>query len=130
MIAQTDRAAGIVLADHDYVDNLLNTLPDAYQMLGRQGLYGDFFSFYLCDLVLKVNGKGRPAGVHQAGRPGTREVHAAMKSFAERNPFVVGAVGVGAHRPVVGAWLALNYDKLPFINQRHHYSAYFAEAAG
>ena len=89
---ETDRAAGIVLADHDYFDNFLNTLPDAYQALGRQGLYGDFFSFYLCDIVLKLNGKGRPAGLRQDGRPGLRKVHAAMKSFSERNPLVIGAV--------------------------------------
>jgi len=57
-IQETDRTAGIVVADNDYFDNLLNTLPDAYQALGRQGIYGDFFSFYLCDLVLKMNGKG------------------------------------------------------------------------
>ena len=78
-IHETDRAAGIVVADHDYFDNLLNTLPDAYQALARQGIYGDFFSFYLCDLVLKLNGKGRPAGVRQGGRPDHREVRAAVK---------------------------------------------------
>jgi phospholipid/cholesterol/gamma-HCH transport system substrate-binding protein len=58
VIAENDRASGIVVADHDYFDNILNTLPDKYRVLGRQGLYGDFFSFYLCDAVLKVNGKG------------------------------------------------------------------------
>lgn len=64
-----DRAAGIVVADHDYFDNLLNTLPDAYQVLARQGLYGDFFSFYLCDAVLKLNGKGgQPVYVKVAGQ--------------------------------------------------------------
>lgn len=57
-LTQTDRAAGTVVADHDYVDNLLNTLPDTYQKLARQGIYGDFFNFYLCEAVLKVNGKG------------------------------------------------------------------------
>jgi phospholipid/cholesterol/gamma-HCH transport system substrate-binding protein len=57
-VHELDRTAGTVLADHDYVDNLLNTLPEAYQMLNRQGLYGDFFSFYICDALLKVNGKG------------------------------------------------------------------------
>src|SRR6202171_3185704 len=36
-IHETDRAAGIVVADHDYFDNLLNTLPDAYQALAPQG---------------------------------------------------------------------------------------------
>ena len=49
VVHETDRAAGIAVADHDYLDNLLNTLPDKYQALGRQGMYGDFFSFYLCD---------------------------------------------------------------------------------
>src|ERR1700737_2379851 len=68
-IHETDRAAGIVVADHDYFDNLLNTLPDAYQALARQGIYGDFFSFYLCDIVLKLNGKGgQPVYVKVAGQ--------------------------------------------------------------
>jgi phospholipid/cholesterol/gamma-HCH transport system substrate-binding protein len=68
-IQETDRAAGIVVADHDYFDNLLNTLPDAYQALARQGIYGDFFSFYLCDIVLKLNGKGgQPVYVKVAGQ--------------------------------------------------------------
>lgn len=58
VVHETDRAAGLVVADHDYVDNLLATLPDAYQALSRQGLYGDFFGFYLCNVLLKVNGKG------------------------------------------------------------------------
>jgi phospholipid/cholesterol/gamma-HCH transport system substrate-binding protein len=69
VVHETDRTAGIVVADMDYMDNLLNTLPDAYQALGRQGLYGDFFSFYLCDLVLKLNGKGgQPIYVKLAGQ--------------------------------------------------------------
>ncbi|ANW66336.1 mammalian cell entry protein [Mycobacterium sp. djl-10] len=69
VITETDRSAGIVLADHDYFDNLLNTLPDAYQILNRQGMYGDFFSFYLCDIALKLNGKGgQPVYVKVAGQ--------------------------------------------------------------
>jgi phospholipid/cholesterol/gamma-HCH transport system substrate-binding protein len=69
-IQETDLAAGIVVADHDYFDNLLNTLPDAYQALSRQGIYGDFFSFYLCDIILKLNGKGgQPVYVKVAGQP-------------------------------------------------------------
>ena len=59
-----------MVADHDYFDNLLNTLPDAYQALVRQGIYGDFFSFYLCDIILKLNGKGgQPVYVKVAGQP-------------------------------------------------------------
>lgn len=73
VVHETDRTAELVLADHDYFDNLLNTLPDAYQVLGRQGLYGDFFSFYLCDLVLKLNGKGgQPVYVKLAGQSSGR----------------------------------------------------------
>lgn len=72
-VAQTDRAAGIVVADHDYFDDLINTLPDAYQILNRQGMYGDFFSFYLCDVVLKLNGKGgQPVYVKVAGQTSGR----------------------------------------------------------
>lgn len=70
---QSDRTAGIVVADRDYVDNLLKTLPDAYRVLNRQGLTGDFFSFYLCDLVLKVNGKGgQPVYIKVAGQDSGR----------------------------------------------------------
>jgi phospholipid/cholesterol/gamma-HCH transport system substrate-binding protein len=57
-VHETDRAAAAVLAEHEYFDDLLKTLPDAYRVLGRQALNGDFFSFYLCDIALKLNGKG------------------------------------------------------------------------
>ena len=128
-VHETDRAAGIVVADHDYFDNLLNTLPDAYQVLARQGLYGDFFSFYLCDLRSQAQRQGRPAGVRQSRRPDHGEVRAEMKPFAERNPFVIGAIGLGADRRS-SCWSRLNYDKMPFFNQGNDYSAYFAEAGG
>jgi phospholipid/cholesterol/gamma-HCH transport system substrate-binding protein len=69
VVTEVDRTAGVVEADHDFFDNLLNTLPDAYQMLSRLGLYGDYFSFYLCDLVLKLNGKnGEPVFVKVASQ--------------------------------------------------------------
>ena len=68
-VAQSDRANSIVVADHDYFDDLLNTLPDSYKLLSRLGLYGDFFTFYLCDLFIKVNGKGgQPVYVKLAGQ--------------------------------------------------------------
>jgi phospholipid/cholesterol/gamma-HCH transport system substrate-binding protein len=51
-----------------------------------------------------------------------------MKSFAERNPFAIGAIGVALTAAVVLA--ALNYDKLPFLDQSKDYSAYFSEAGG
>ena len=68
-VLQTDRFAGQVMADRDYFDDLVKTLPDAYQILARQGLYGDYFGFYLCDAILKVNGKGgQPVYVKLAGQ--------------------------------------------------------------
>ncbi len=51
-----------------------------------------------------------------------------MKSFAERNPIVIGGIGIAATLAVVLA--ALNYDKLPFFSGGTTYSAYFAEAGG
>ena len=69
VVHEADRTAATILADHDYFDNFLNTWPDATQILNRQGLYGDFFSFYLCDVVLKLNGKGgQPVYVKVAGQ--------------------------------------------------------------
>lgn len=69
VVSETDRTAAAVLAEHDYFDDLLKTLPDAYRVLGRQALTGDFFSFYLCDLVLKMNGKGgQPVYIKVAGQ--------------------------------------------------------------
>lgn len=69
VVHETDRVAEIAVADRDYLDNLLNTLPDKYQALVRQGMYGDYFSFYFCDVVLKLNGKGgQPVYVKVAGQ--------------------------------------------------------------
>ncbi|MGZ5378598.1 MAG: mammalian cell entry protein, partial [Mycobacterium sp.] len=51
-----------------------------------------------------------------------------MKTFSERNPLVVGAIGVAVTIGVVLG--ALNYEKLPFVNSNKVYSAYFAEAGG
>lgn len=57
-MTQGDRVGTLAVADYAYIDNLINQLPEKYRLLGRQGLYGDYFSFYLCDLLLKLNGKG------------------------------------------------------------------------
>jgi phospholipid/cholesterol/gamma-HCH transport system substrate-binding protein len=72
-VHQADRTAGLIVADHDYVDNLLNHLPEKYAILARQGLQGNFFSFYLCELLFKVNGKGgQPVYVKVAGQSSGR----------------------------------------------------------
>lgn len=68
-VVQTDRTAELIVADHEYVDNLLATLPDAYRQMNRMGLNGAYWAFYLCDLLLKVNGKGgQPVYIKVAGQ--------------------------------------------------------------
>ena len=51
-----------------------------------------------------------------------------MKSFEERNPLAIGALGVGSI--AVAVITAFNYRNLPFIDRTNEYSAYFAEAGG
>ncbi|KQY06904.1 mammalian cell entry protein [Mycobacterium sp. Root135] len=73
VVAQTDRVGARALSDHEYLERLIDTLPDKYRALGRQGLYGDFFSFYLCDVILKINGKGgQPVYVKAASQASGR----------------------------------------------------------
>ena len=73
VVTQIDRTAAAVLLDHEYFDNLLNTLPDKYRLIGREGLTGDYFGFYLCDVALKLNGKGgQPVYVKVVGQSSGR----------------------------------------------------------
>lgn len=51
-----------------------------------------------------------------------------MKQFSERNPYRIGAIGIGV--AAVAILLATNYDKLTFLTGDKEYSAYFAEAGG
>lgn len=51
-----------------------------------------------------------------------------MTSFSERNPFVIGLVGLSLVAAIVLG--ALNYDKLPFFDRGENYTAYFVEAGG
>ncbi len=51
-----------------------------------------------------------------------------MKPFAERNPYVIGLIGIAAVAALVLA--ALNYQNLPGFNQGKTYSAYFDDAGG
>lgn len=51
-----------------------------------------------------------------------------MRTFAERNPLVIGAIGVATTGVVAIA--ALNYKVLPIFDHATSYSAYFADASG
>jgi phospholipid/cholesterol/gamma-HCH transport system substrate-binding protein len=73
VVHETDRVSGQVLSDRDYVDGLLKDLPDIYQTLARQGLNGDYFGFYFCEVLLKLNGKGgNPIFVKLLAQPSGR----------------------------------------------------------
>ncbi|OBL07395.1 mammalian cell entry protein [Mycobacterium sp. 1245499.0] len=73
VVHETDRVSGQVLSDKEYVDKLLKDLPDIYQVLARQGLNGDYFGFYFCEVLLKLNGKGgNPIFVKLLGQPSGR----------------------------------------------------------
>ncbi|AQT83193.1 mammalian cell entry protein [Mycolicibacterium litorale] len=51
-----------------------------------------------------------------------------MKSFSERNPVVIGAIGLCVAGAVVTT--AINFQDLPFIDHSTEYSAFFSEAGG
>jgi phospholipid/cholesterol/gamma-HCH transport system substrate-binding protein len=51
-----------------------------------------------------------------------------VKSFSERNPLIVGAIGVTVLAVVMVG--ALQYKSLPFFNNGQSYSAYFSETGG
>ena len=73
VVRETDRMSGQVLADREYVDKLLKDLPDVYQVLARQGLNGDYFGFYFCDVLMKINGKGgNPVYIKLLSQPSGR----------------------------------------------------------
>lgn len=50
------------------------------------------------------------------------------KSFSERNPLVLGAIGIAVLVGLVAA--ALGNQRLPFLNDNKSYTAYFADAGG
>ncbi|OMC39183.1 MCE family protein [Mycobacterium sp. IS-1264] len=73
VVRETDRMSNQILSDREYFDNLLKELPDIYQVLARQGLNGDYFGFYFCEVLLKLNGKGgNPIFVKLIGQPSGR----------------------------------------------------------
>ena len=55
-------------------------------------------------------------------------MRAEVKSFSERNPLIVGAIGVTV--VAVAMVGALQYKSLPFFNNGQTYSAYFSETGG
>jgi phospholipid/cholesterol/gamma-HCH transport system substrate-binding protein len=68
-VKEIDRFSAQINSDKDYVSSQLTLLPNVYQKLTRLGLYGDYFSFYLCDAQIKVNGpNGDPVYIPIVGQ--------------------------------------------------------------
>ena len=79
------------MADHDYLDNLLNTLPDKYRALAVRACTATSSASTCATLVLKLNGKGgQPVYVKVAGQS-TRAVRTEMKILLRAQPVVIGA---------------------------------------
>lgn len=56
-VQRLDAIATPLVDQQAQLDDLLQKVPDAFEMIGRAGgIYGDFFNLYLCDIGLKVNG--------------------------------------------------------------------------
>jgi phospholipid/cholesterol/gamma-HCH transport system substrate-binding protein len=51
--AELNKDSGVV--NNDFVE-----LPEAYQAISRQGLYGSFFNFYLCGIQIRLTGPDGP----------------------------------------------------------------------
>jgi phospholipid/cholesterol/gamma-HCH transport system substrate-binding protein len=55
-------------------------------------------------------------------------VRTEMKTFSERNPYIIGGIGIAVVLGLVA--LLLNFHSLPFVSDTKEYSGYFAEAGG
>jgi len=116
-----------VLAEHDYFDNLLKTLPDAYRVLGRQALKRRLLQFPTsATIALKLNGKvasrsssksqaKTPVGAHlNEIVPGTQPHHHRHDLGGRAGPLDRGILG---------------YNSLPFTSPVKPPS-YFESSAG
>ncbi|MFB9260695.1 MCE family protein [Dietzia aerolata] len=53
-IAQIDRVATLINEDEEFVENVMNRLPSDFEKMGRLGVYGSFFQFYLCGVIVEI----------------------------------------------------------------------------
>lgn len=67
-VNQVNRLATVLNANSATINNDLNTIPRVYQVMGRQGLYGTFFNFYLCGIEIRLTGVTVPMMTSEAQR--------------------------------------------------------------
>lgn len=72
-INQVNRTATVLDAGKGDIDSVLSRLPDTYARLVRTGVYGNFFQFYLCNIVIKFTGPdGKPLSITEANQTAGR----------------------------------------------------------
>jgi phospholipid/cholesterol/gamma-HCH transport system substrate-binding protein len=67
-VNQVDRLATTLNANSATINDDLGTIPQVYQLMGRQGLYGSFFNFYLCGIEIRLSGATVPMITSEAQR--------------------------------------------------------------
>ena len=63
-IAQIDRVATLFNEDEEFVENVINRLPSDFEKMGRLGVYGSFFQFYLCGVIVQITNPVTGKGVY------------------------------------------------------------------
>lgn len=53
-IAQIDRVSTLINEDEAFVENVIQRLPSDFEKMGRLGVYGSFFQFYLCGVIVRL----------------------------------------------------------------------------
>lgn len=52
-VEQIDRVATLINDDEAFVEKTIQRLPTDFEKMGRLGVYGSFFQFYLCGVVMR-----------------------------------------------------------------------------
>lgn len=63
-IAQIDRVATLINEDEPFVENVMNRLPSDFEKMGRLGVYGSFFQFYLCGVIVEITNPATGKGLY------------------------------------------------------------------
>ena len=63
-VAQIDRVAQLINEDEPFVENVMNRLPSDFEKMGRLGVYGSFFQFYLCGVIVEITSPGTGESVY------------------------------------------------------------------
>jgi phospholipid/cholesterol/gamma-HCH transport system substrate-binding protein len=72
-ITQLSRLSTNLDAGKGDIDSVVSRLPDTYRRLVRTGVYGNFFQFYLCNVIIKFTGPdGKPLSITQVNQTAGR----------------------------------------------------------